>query len=100
MGHPQSCQADPLAASADEIASAIPTEGGPVPGYGVGLDDHEHVLPAGPEAPKCDPEEPILGHHQRSRVLPFQNGGLLSQSQDFQGEIRSGTDQGTFHTQE
>jgi hypothetical protein len=41
-----------------------------------------------------DPEEPITGVQRRPWSLPFENSDLLAKSEDFQGDISAGTEEG------
>src|SRR3954469_25551255 len=46
--------------------SPIQSETGAVPtNHGIRLHDHEHVFPARPEAPECDPEQAIESSERR-----------------------------------
>jgi hypothetical protein len=40
-----------------------------------------------------------MGLHGRPRVLPFEDGDLLTKSQDFEGQIGAQTKQGTQRSQ-
>jgi hypothetical protein len=53
----------------------------------VWLDDHEHILPATPKPAQSDPEQSVDGFYRGPRALPFKDGELLSQGEDFQRRI-------------
>ena len=53
--------------------SAVPA------GHGVGHDDDENVLPAGPVAAEGGPEQPVQTVQSWSRSLAFEHGDLLSE---------------------
>lgn len=60
----------------------VPAKASPVPrDHCVGLDNEEHVLPAGPEAAQRDPEQPVERIQNRSWPFPFEDGDLLSKRQ-------------------
>ena len=53
---------------------------------GLGLDDGERLLPARPPATQGKPEESIGRAETRSRVLPSEDGELLSEREVLQGQ--------------
>src|ERR1035438_9845197 len=87
-GHPRST------AAPGRFPTPIPAESGPVPSdQGIGLDDNQYFFPTRPEPPQHDPEQPVVGSQDWTRVLPFEDGDLLPKSQDLQSEVASGTHQ-------
>ena len=66
---------------------------GPVPGdHRVGLNDEDHVLPAGPQAAERGPEEPVKEIDWRARPFPFQNCNLLSKGQNLKSGSSAGSE--------
>jgi len=64
-------------------SSAVPA------GYGVGHDDDENVLPAGPVAAEGGPEQPVHRVQYRAWPLAFEDGDLLSEGEDFKSSVAS-----------
>ena len=65
--------------------SPVQSETGAVPAnHGIGLHDQEHAFPARPEAPECDPEQPIETIQGRPWPFSFEDCELLSQSDHLQ----------------
>ena len=66
----------------------VEAESGAVPaGHGVGHDNDEHVLPAGPVAAEGDPEEPVQRVQYGPRSLAFEHGDLLAEGEDFESGV-------------
>ena len=64
------------------------TKASPLPPQdGVGSDDHEGLLPPGPDSGQPDPEEAITSAERRSRHLSFVYGELLTQGQILEGQV-------------
>ena len=58
-------------------------------GYGVGHDDDENVLPAGPVAAEGGPEKPVHRIQYWAWPLAFEDGDLLSEGEDFKSSVAS-----------
>ena len=54
---------------------------------GLGLDDDEHVAPAGPAAAQGCPDEAITSVEGGSWSFAFQDGDLLPQGQDLEDSV-------------
>lgn len=54
-----------------------------MPAYdSIGFDDNDHLFPAGPGPPQQGPEEPIRNGKAGPGTLSFEDGNLLTKSQD------------------
>ena len=74
------------------LRSATPTpeetEAGAVPADdGLRLNDHEDIDPAGPYAGPDGPEEPVQPIETGTRPFPFEDGDLLSESQNLHRKV-------------
>ena len=70
------------------------------PYHRVWLNDHEHLFPTGPQLTERNPEQSVEGVQLRARVLPFEDGDLLAQGHDLQGELGTGPDEHAKASQE
>jgi hypothetical protein len=68
----------------------IKTEAGAVPAdHGFRLDDNQDFSPAGPIMAKSGPEESIQAIQFWPWPFSFEHGNLLSEGQNFEGDITS-----------
>jgi hypothetical protein len=66
----------------------VPAKAPPLPPQdGVGSDDHEGLLPPGPDSGQPDPEEAINSAEGRPRHRSFVHGELLTQGQILEGQL-------------
>ena len=61
---------------------------------GFWFDDDENVTPAGPETAEGCPEEPVDGVQWWPRALAFEHGELLTEGEDFEGDVAPAADEG------
>ena len=61
---------------------------------GGGLDDLEHLGPAGPDTAQEDPEEPVDAGQLRAGALLLEGGDLLAEGQVFEDQICARSDDG------
>jgi len=57
------------------------------PQDGVGSDDHEGLLPPGPDSGQPDPEKAITSAERRPGHRSFVDGELLTQNQILEGQL-------------
>ena len=62
---------------------------------GGGLDDLEHLGPAGPDTAQEDPEEPVDAGQLRAGALLLEGGDLLAEREVFEDEVRPRTGDGS-----
>ena len=93
---------DPRPATARVRAPApVKTETSAVPAdHGLGLHDDQCVPPARPEAAERAPEQPVERVQGQTRPFPFQNGDLLSESENLQGVVGTIPEEGGGGSQE
>src|SRR5215469_480321 len=71
--------------------SPISTEASAVPlDHGVWFDDDQHVFPLRTESAEQNPEDPVMHSQPGFWMFSFEDGDLLSKSQDLQSEILAG----------
>ena len=59
---------------------------------GFGFHDEENFRPAFSDAAQCGPKQQVKGVHLWARPFPLEDGDLLPQSEDRQGEIATATE--------
>jgi hypothetical protein len=71
--------------------SPIPTEAGAVPpDHGAWFDDDQHVFPLRPKPAEQNPEDSVMHSQRGFWMFSFEDGDLLSESEDLQGEVSAG----------
>jgi len=65
-----------------------------------GCDQHERLLPAGPESSQNNPEQLVCGRQSTTRSLGVQSEQLLTERQVFEKEILSGAEHASYPADE